>query len=80
MGYTVKKHIQLVLAALKGHGIKKVVISPGTTNVLFVASIQYDDWFEVYSAPDERSGAYIACGLASESVRSWHLCLRVCMR
>lgn len=67
MGYTVKKHIQLVLAALKGHGIKKVVISPGATNVLFVASIQYDDWFEVYSAPDERSGAYIACGLASES-------------
>lgn len=67
MGYTVKKHIQLVLAALKGHGIKKVVISPGATNVLFVASIQYDDWFEVYSAPDERSGAYMACGLASES-------------
>lgn len=67
MGYTIKQHIQVVLAALKGHGIKKVVISPGATNVLLVASIQYDDWFEVYSAPDERSGAYIACGLASES-------------
>ena len=67
MGYSIKQHIQVVLAALKGHGIKKVVISPGATNVLFVASIQYDDWFEVYSAPDERSGAYIACGLASES-------------
>lgn len=67
MGYTVEKHIQIVLALLKKHKIKKVVISPGATNVLFVASVQYDEYFEVYSAPDERSAAYIACGLASES-------------
>ncbi len=33
----------------------------------FVASIMYDSWFEVYSCVDERSAAYMACGLAAES-------------
>lgn len=67
MGYSVKKHVQILLAVLKGHNIKKVVVSPGTTNIFFVGSIQSDDWFEIYSAPDERSAAYMACGLAEES-------------
>lgn len=67
MGYTVKKHVQILIAILKGHNIKKVVVSPGTTNIFFVGSIQSDAWFEIYSAPDERSAAYIACGLAAES-------------
>lgn len=67
MGYTVKKHIQILIAMLKEHNVKKVVISPGATNVVFVGSIQSDDWFEIYSAPDERSAAYMACGLAEAS-------------
>lgn len=65
--YTVQKSIQIFISALKGHNIRKVVVSPGTTNVMFVASIQQDDWFEVYSAADERSASYIACGLSAES-------------
>ena len=52
---------------MKHHGIKKVVVSPGAQNICFVGSIQHDDYFEIYSAPDERSAAYIACGLAAES-------------
>ena len=56
-----------MLALLKAHGIKKVIASPGTTNIALVASMQYDSWFEMYSAVDERSAAYMACGLASES-------------
>ncbi len=44
-----------------------MIASPGTVNVPFVASIQQDDFFEVYSCVDERSAAYMACGLASES-------------
>ena len=67
MGYTVKKHIQILIAMLKEHNIRKVIISPGATNVVFVGSVQSDDWFEIYSAPDERSAAYMACGLADES-------------
>lgn len=65
--YTNDKATQIVLALLKAHGIKKVIASPGTTNIALVASMQYDQWFEMYSSVDERSAAYVACGLAAES-------------
>lgn len=65
--YSDEKNVQMVIALMKAHGIKKVVASPGGTNVSLVASIQNDSDFEVYSSIDERSAAYIACGLAEES-------------
>lgn len=65
--YTERKNVLILIALLKEHGIKKLVISPGTTNMMFVASVQQDPWFEIYSAADERSAAYIACGMAHES-------------
>lgn len=66
-GYTVEKNAQILISLMKKHGVRKVVASPGATNVCFVASIQQDSYFEVYSSVDERSAAYIACGLAEES-------------
>lgn len=65
--YTAEKHTQIVISLLKQYGIKKIVISPGNTNVTFVASVQNDPFFELYSCVDERSAAYMACGLASKS-------------
>ena len=65
--YTDEKNVQILLAVLKAHGIRKVVASPGATNVTFVRSLQNDPFFEIYSVVDERSAAYIACGLAEES-------------
>lgn len=65
--YSAEKNVQILIALMKAHGVKKVVASPGTTNVCFVASLRYDPFFEMYSAADERSAAYIACGLAAES-------------
>lgn len=65
--YSDDKATQIVIALLKSHGIKKVVASPGTTNVALVAGFQIDNWFEVYSCVDERSAAYMACGLSVES-------------
>lgn len=65
--YTSERSIQILISLLKQHGIKKVVASPGTTNITLVASLQQDDWFEMYSSVDERSAAYIACGMAAES-------------
>ena len=67
MYYTDEKHTLVLIALLKAHGIRKVVASPGTTNITFVGSIQNDPHFEIYSSVDERSAAYIACGLAAES-------------
>lgn len=65
--YTDEKQAQVVIALLKAHGIKKVIASPGTTNMALVGSMQNDRFFEMYSAVDERSAAYMACGLAAES-------------
>lgn len=65
--YTDEKNVQIVLALLKANNIKKVVVSPGATNESIVASMQYDPYFEMYSCVDERSAAYMACGMAVES-------------
>ncbi|PTP60930.1 2-succinyl-5-enolpyruvyl-6-hydroxy-3-cyclohexene-1-carboxylate synthase [Vibrio splendidus] len=65
--YTDEKNVQVIISLLKQNNISKIIVSPGATNVTFVRSIQYDSFFEIYSAVDERSAAYMACGLAAES-------------
>lgn len=65
--YTTERNIQIVLSLLKANGIKKVIASPGTTNFSLVGSMQNDPYFEMYSSVDERSAAYMACGMAAES-------------
>ncbi len=65
--YTSERSLQILISLLKQHKIKKCVLSPGTTNLSLVASLQQDPWFECYSSVDERSAAYIACGMAAES-------------
>lgn len=65
--YSNDVNVQLLLALMKAHGIKKVITSPGVANIPIVASMQYDGEFEMFSSVDERSAAYIACGLAEES-------------
>lgn len=66
MAYTSDRNYQIIIELLKYHNIKKVIASPGATNVSFVASIQQDPFFEIYSSVDERSAAYIACGMSAE--------------
>lgn len=65
--YTSERNAQILIYLMREYGIKKVIVSPGATNAPFVYSVQQDDFFEIYSAPDERSAAYMACGLAVES-------------
>lgn len=65
--YTDERNAQIVIYLLKAHGIKKVIASPGTTNICLVSSMQQDPFFEIYSAADERSAGYIACGLSVAS-------------
>lgn len=65
--FSAERNTQMLIALLKGHGIKRVIASPGTTNVNFVGSIESDPFFEIYSCVDERSAAYMACGLAAET-------------
>lgn len=66
-GYTHNLSIQILVDLLLKHGIKKAVVSPGTTDLEFIAALQYNGEFEMYSSIDERSAAYMACGIAEES-------------
>ena len=65
--YTSEKNIQILISLLKEHNIKNIIASPGTTNISFVASVQCDDFFKIYSCVDERSACYMACGLAAQT-------------
>ncbi|WP_295067318.1 thiamine pyrophosphate-binding protein [Ruminococcus sp.] len=65
--YTNEINTLVLVSLLKAHNIKRIIASPGTTNISFVASIQSDPYFEVYSAVDERAAAFMACGLAEET-------------
>lgn len=65
--YTDERNVQIVIALLKANNINRVIVSPGATNITFVGSIQNDPFFTIYSCIDERSAAYMACGLVAES-------------
>lgn len=65
--YTAERNVQIIISLLKANGIKRVVASPGTTNMTFIGSIQQDPFFEIFSSVDERSAAYLACGMAAET-------------
>lgn len=65
--YSSERNVQMLISLMKAHGIRNIVASPGTTNIAFVASVQQDSFFQIYSSVDERSAAYMACGLAGET-------------
>lgn len=65
--YTDERNTQIVVSLLKANNIKYIITSPGTTHMCFVGSVQHDSFFKVFSCVDERSAAYMACGLAEES-------------
>lgn len=65
--YSAEKGIQILIALLKAHNIKRIITSPGTTNMMLNASLMYDGHFKIFSSVDERSAAYMACGMAYET-------------
>ena len=65
--YCDEENVHILISLLKQNNIRKIIASPGTTNAAFVRSIQVDNFFEIFSCVDERSAAYMACGMAAES-------------
>jgi len=65
--YSIERNTQIIVSLLKAHNIRHIVASPGTTHMCFVGSVQHDPYFKIYSCVDERSAAYMACGIAAES-------------
>ncbi|MDD6826395.1 MAG: thiamine pyrophosphate-binding protein [Oscillospiraceae bacterium] len=66
-GYTKNLSVQILIDLLQKHGIKRVVTSPGGTDLEILAGLQYNGNFELHSSIDERSAAYMACGIAEET-------------
>lgn len=67
--YTTEKNTQILIALLKAHGVTDIIVSPGSMNHILAACVQDDPDFKVYSCIDERSAAYMACGMAEEKGR-----------
>lgn len=61
--YSVAKNVQIVIALLKAHNIKQLVLSPGGTNAAFIRGVQDDTFFRCFSVVDERSALYFAIGI-----------------
>lgn len=68
--YSNEVNVQVLIDLLKKYGVRYIIASPGTANMAFVGSVQFDSFFKVYSCVDERSAAYMACGLAQETGES----------
>lgn len=64
--YTSEENALVLITLLKAHNIRHIVASPGATNITLIGSLQRDPFFCIYSSVDERSAAYMACGLSAE--------------
>lgn len=65
--YTVLENARIVIALLKKHNIRHIVLSPGGSNIPIVQGVQQDPFFKCYSVVDERSAIYFAIGLHHET-------------
>ncbi|MDR0536918.1 MAG: 2-succinyl-5-enolpyruvyl-6-hydroxy-3-cyclohexene-1-carboxylic-acid synthase [Tannerellaceae bacterium] len=68
--YSNNKSVQHLVALLKAHGVKEVVLSPGARNMPIIQSLASDQYFTCHTAIDERSAGYYAIGL---SLRNAHV-------
>lgn len=64
--YTSIQNVQIILALLKEHNIRHLVLSAGTRHVPLAHSAENDPFFTCYSVVDERSAAYFALGVSKE--------------
>lgn len=65
--YTILENARIVIALLKKHNIRRIVLSPGGSNIPIVQGVQQDPFFKCYSIVDERSAMYFAIGLWHET-------------
>lgn len=62
--YSDKKSILQLAALLKAHGVKKLVLCPGSRNAAIVHTLANMDGFTCYPVTDERSAGFFALGLS----------------
>lgn len=62
--YSDKKSILQLVALLKAHGVRKMVLCPGSRNAVIVHTLANVEDFTCYSITDERSAGFFAIGLS----------------
>lgn len=62
--YSLSKNVQILVASLKAHGVRKVVHCPGGSDAPIGISLDTDSDFTCYSVVDERSALFFAMGLS----------------
>ncbi|MDR1201582.1 MAG: 2-succinyl-5-enolpyruvyl-6-hydroxy-3-cyclohexene-1-carboxylic-acid synthase [Tannerellaceae bacterium] len=61
--YANKKNVLQLIALLKAHGIRQIVLSPGSRNSPLVHSFAVDSFFTCHVVVDERSAGFYAIGI-----------------
>lgn len=72
--YSEKKSVLQLVALLKAHDIKHVVLSPGSRNAPLIHSLATDKDFTCYSIVDERSAGFFALGVAEARQKPVAVC------
>ena len=62
--YSDKKNILQLAALLKAHGVRKIVLCPGSRNAAIVPTLANIEDFTCYSVTDERSAGFFAIGVS----------------
>jgi 2-succinyl-5-enolpyruvyl-6-hydroxy-3-cyclohexene-1-carboxylate synthase len=69
-----KKHILQLVALLEAHGIKQMVLCPGSRNSPIIQTMVNHPFFTCHAITDERSAGFFAIGLALQSNRPVAIC------
>lgn len=69
-----KTVVNQISGIMKLHGLKHVVISPGSRNAPFILNFTEDVFFQCHSIADERSAAFYALGIAIQTNETVAIC------
>lgn len=72
--YSDKKNILQLVALLKAHGIRNVVLCPGSRNTPLIHTFANHQFFTCHSVTDERSAGFFALGLALSTGKPAAVC------
>ena len=69
-----KLNVSLLTVLLRHHGIRRIVLCPGSRNAPLVSNFCTDPFFECYQLSDERAAAFFALGMALHSAAPCAVC------
>lgn len=65
--YSDDRMIQQLVALMKEHGVRHVVIAPGSRHYSMTKSLENDPYFDLHSVVDERSAGFYALGIIQKT-------------